>query len=36
VTVNWDAQGWGLAPASTEFSAACQPNNGNPEPPPAP
>ncbi|MEV4687183.1 Ig-like domain-containing protein [Microbacterium sp. LWH3-1.2] len=36
VTVNWDAQGWGLAPASTEFSAACQPNNGSPGPPAAP
>ncbi|MFE5407356.1 Ig-like domain-containing protein [Microbacterium sp. NPDC056569] len=34
VTVNWDAQGWGLAPASTEFSAVCQPNNGNPAPAP--
>jgi len=36
VSVNWDAQGWGLAPASTEFSAKCQPGNGTPEPPPTP
>lgn len=28
VTVNWDAQGWGLAPVSTTFGADCQPNNG--------
>ncbi|WP_194397462.1 Ig-like domain-containing protein [Microbacterium atlanticum] len=26
VTVGWDAQGWGLAPASATFSASCQPN----------
>ncbi|KQP69636.1 hypothetical protein ASF40_17425 [Microbacterium sp. Leaf288] len=36
VSVNWDAQGWGLAPASTEFSAICQPGNGDPGPPPTP
>jgi hypothetical protein len=28
VSVSWDAQGWGLSPASAEFSARCQPNNG--------
>ena len=33
VTVAWDAQGWGLAPASTTFSGSCQPNNGNPPTP---
>ncbi|WES62927.1 Ig-like domain-containing protein [Microbacter sp. GSS18] len=26
VTANWDAQGWGLAPASATFSASCTPN----------
>jgi len=36
VSVNWDAQGWGLAPASTEFSAICQPGNGDPGPPTTP
>jgi len=34
VTVDWDAQGWGLAPATTTFSAKCQPNNPDPEPTP--
>ena len=33
VTVDWSARGWGLSPASTEFSARCTPNN--PAPPPA-
>ncbi|MEI3846304.1 MULTISPECIES: Ig-like domain-containing protein [unclassified Microbacterium] len=33
VTAAWDAQGWGLAPASTTFSGSCQPNNGNPPAP---
>jgi hypothetical protein len=32
VAVNWDAQGWGLAPVSKTFGADCQPNNGNPGP----
>jgi hypothetical protein len=32
VSVNWDAQGWGLAPASSTFSADCEPNPGNPSP----
>ncbi|WP_204318843.1 Ig-like domain-containing protein [Microbacterium sp. B35-04] len=36
VSVNWDAQGWGLAPVSTTFKADCQPNNGNPPPGPTP
>jgi hypothetical protein len=36
VSVNWDAQGWGLAPVSTTFKADCQPNNGNPQPGPTP
>lgn len=36
VTVNWDAQGWGLSPVNTTFEATCQPGNGNPEPEPAP
>ncbi|MCC2033619.1 Ig-like domain-containing protein [Microbacterium allomyrinae] len=26
VSVNWDAQGWGLTPASTTFAAECDPN----------
>jgi hypothetical protein len=30
VTVNWDAQGWGLAPAGSSFSGTCQP--GTPAP----
>ena len=24
VTVNWDAQGWGLAPVTTTFGGPCQ------------
>ena len=36
VSVNWDGQGWGLAPVSTTFRADCQPNNGNPPPGPTP
>lgn len=32
VSVNWDAQGWGLAPVNTAFSASCQPNNPVPGP----
>lgn len=27
VSVNWDTQGWGLAPASSTFSATCQPGS---------
>jgi hypothetical protein len=34
VTVNWDAQGWGLSPVNTTFEATCQPGNGSPEPTP--
>ncbi|WP_171013104.1 Ig-like domain-containing protein [Microbacterium sp. 2FI] len=26
VSVNWDAQGWGLSPANASFSATCDPN----------
>jgi hypothetical protein len=26
VTVNWDARGWGLSPASSTFSGECDPN----------
>ncbi len=33
VSVNWDAQGWGLNPASTTFSARCDPNLAPPLPP---
>ena len=37
VTVDWSAQGWGLAPVSTTFSATCDPKNQGPtEPQPAP
>ncbi len=32
VSVNWDAQGWGLAPASATFAADCDPGPGNPSP----
>jgi large repetitive protein len=32
VSVDWSAQGWGLAPANTTFAAACDPNL----PPPTP
>ena len=32
VSVNWDAQGWGLAPVSTTLAAACSPNPGTPTP----
>ena len=28
VSVNWDAQAWGLSPVAAEFSATCQPDNG--------
>jgi hypothetical protein len=35
VTVNWDAQGWGLAPVSATMSAECDPGTP-PPPPPAP
>jgi hypothetical protein len=36
VSVNWDAQGWGLSPVNTAFSAPCQPNNGAVAPGPTP
>lgn len=32
VSVNWDGQGWGLAPVSTTLAAACSPNPGTPTP----
>lgn len=32
VSVNWDAQGWGLAPASSTFSADCAPDSGTTTP----
>jgi hypothetical protein len=36
VTANWNAQGWGLAPVATSFSASCTPNLPPDEPgPPA-
>lgn len=28
VTVDWNAQGWGLSPVTTAFGGDCQPNNG--------
>ncbi len=36
VTVDWSAQGWGLAPVSTTFSATCDPNLPPVVKPPAP
>jgi hypothetical protein len=30
VAVSWSAQGWGLSPASTTFSASCDPNQPTP------
>jgi hypothetical protein len=37
VSVDWVAQGWGLSPAITEFTAACQPNDSAaPDPGPTP
>jgi hypothetical protein len=37
VTVDWSAQGWGLSPVSTSFSAMCDPNDpGPPGPQPSP
>jgi hypothetical protein len=39
VSVNWDAQGWGLSPVSQTFEATCDPKNPpgqEPTPPPAP
>jgi hypothetical protein len=30
VAVSWSAQGWGLSPASTTFSASCDPNPPTP------
>jgi hypothetical protein len=36
VSVDWSAQGWGLSPASTTFSATCDPNNPPQPQPPAP
>lgn len=32
VSANWDAKGWGLNPASTTFSATCDPNLPGPPP----
>ncbi|WP_426323874.1 Ig-like domain-containing protein [Microbacterium sp. E-13] len=37
VSVDWGAQGWGLSPANSEFTAECQPNDAAaPDPSPAP
>ena len=36
VSVDWSAQGWGLQPATTTFSAACNPNLPPEDPEPAP
>ena len=36
VSVDWTAQGWGLSPASTTFSATCDPNLPAPPGPPNP
>ena len=33
VSVDWSAQGWGLSPANTTFSASCDPNNPGPPAP---
>ena len=36
VSVDWTAQGWGLAPATATLSATCDPNLPDPPGPPAP
>lgn len=36
VTVNWNAQNWGLAPVSASFGATCDPNLPAPPGPPGP
>ncbi|HWM17374.1 MAG TPA: hypothetical protein VNP97_12390, partial [Microbacterium sp.] len=36
VSVNWNAQGWGLSPVDTTFSASCDPNSPAPPVQPSP